>query len=53
MTLTVVLTVVIVWFLASLAAALLVAKLIRGTREPGPADETGTDGVKSSLKKTA
>lgn len=50
---TVVLTVLIVWFLVSLAAALLVAKLIRGTREPGPADQTGADGVKSPFKKTA
>ena len=53
MTLTVVLTVLIVWFLASLAAALLVAKLVRGTRAPGPADQDGAAGVKSSLKKTA
>ena len=53
MTLTGVLTVLIVWFLVSLAAALLVAKWIRGRREPGPADQTGADGVKSSLKKTA
>ena len=53
MTLSVVFTVLVVWFLASLAAALLVAKLVRGTREPGPADQDATTGVKSSLEKTA
>ena len=53
MTLTLVFTVLAVWFVASFAVALLVAKLVRGTREPGPADQNGNAGVKSSLKQTA
>ena len=53
MTFTFVLTVLVVWLLASLAAALVVAKLVRGKREPGPSEKTDVAGLEPSLKKTA
>ena len=53
MTLTFVLTVLVVWFLASLAAALLIARMVRGKRQPGPTDNNGAAGIDPSLKKTA
>lgn len=53
MTLTFVLTVLVVWFLASLAAALLVARMVRGKRQPSPTDKNGAADIKRSLQKTA
>ncbi len=53
MTMTFVLTVLVVWFLASLAAALVVAKMMRGKREPGPAEKNAALGLEPPLKKTA
>jgi hypothetical protein len=53
MTLTFVLTLLVVWFVTSVAAALLVARMVRGRRSPGPTDKNGAAGVKPSLQKTA
>lgn len=53
MTLTFVLTVLVVWFLVSLPVALVVAKLVRGKRESGPAEKNDALGLEPPLKKTA